>query len=219
MGISGARIVDGKQKKQLWKEVGIRDEHTEEDPHPVAEYLQEPKRNTKEQIILPSSEEIPGRNNSICSLDRIDKPPHYTKENIWWKNNTGDYEVETEDSKGHNHRTMSVYREHGVIPRENDRPWKQTLEEMFNRTARRIKIDDKVSDDLAIFVGLNQVPEHHHVVASDIDGGAGEALDDLKQLDNFALYDISDDYSFQDPDYVEIGDARGEIGLEPYIST
>ncbi|MBC5792936.1 MAG: hypothetical protein H8Z69_02735 [Nanohaloarchaea archaeon] len=220
MGAVGARKVDGKYRKQLWGQIGVEDEHTEEDPHPVAKYLEQAEA-VDRGYALPEAEEVlqPNqRDDYCCNADRIDKKPHSARERIWWRNNEGDYVVETVNMKGHEYRDMAVYRQHGVIPTENSE-WDEAVEHLFSRAALQVRNDPEVSNDLALFVGLNDIPNHHHIVVSDIDGGQGETLSDLEQIDNFALYDLSgDEYSIEKPDYFEIGDKRGEIGLEPYIT-
>lgn len=217
MGVTGARTVDAEQRKQLWEEVGIEDEHTDEEPHPAAEYLEKQDPDDEDGLKLPPAEHVLETGEYICNADRIDKKPHITNENIWWRNSKGDFVVETIEQKGHKYRDMAVYRDHGIMP-EPDRVWNQSMEQLFERAVSQIENDPEMSNDLALFIGLNNIPDHHHVVVSDIEAGTGEPLEDLRKLDNFALYDLSADYSIDEPEYFEIGDVRGERGLKPYIT-
>lgn len=153
-----------------------------------------------------------------CALCRIDKTPHVAGENIYWRDGDGNYVVEAANKKGHPVRNMMVYGDHGYLPTSSDLEFqdKDPFRRLFEVSASQVYNSDRIDDDQLIqTIGMNSVPGHLHVMASNLDVEDGDDTD--HQLTNsYIRWDLSDgDYSFENPDEVLIRDNIGEEVLDP----
>jgi len=153
-----------------------------------------------------------------CALCRIDKTPHTAGENIYWRDNAGNYVVEAANKKGHPVRNMMVFEDHGYLPASSDLEFREEdpFRRLFEISASQVYNSDKIDDEQLIqTIGMNSVPGHLHVMASNLDVQGRENTD--HQLTNsYIRWDLSDgDYSFEDPEEVLIRDNIGEELLDP----
>ncbi|QKQ98778.1 hypothetical protein GKQ38_04610 [Candidatus Nanohaloarchaea archaeon] len=152
-----------------------------------------------------------------CALCRIDKTPHTAGENIYWRDSDDNYVVEAANKKGHPVRNMMVYGDHGYFPTDADMEMQDEdpFRRLFEISASQVYHSEDIDDDQLIqTVGMNSVPGHAHVMASNLDIEADETTDHAL-TGSYIRWDLSDgDYSFENPDEVMIRDSIGREVLD-----
>lgn len=153
-----------------------------------------------------------------CALCRIDKTPHTAGENIYWRDSDGNFVVEAANKKGHPVRNMMVYGEHGYLPTQADLEVQDEdpFRRLFEVTAPQIYNSEQIDDNQLIqTIGMNSVPGHTHVMASNLETDDDEPTDH-HLTGSYVRWDLSDgEYSFENPDEVMIRDNIGREVLDP----
>jgi hypothetical protein len=153
-----------------------------------------------------------------CPLCRINKTPYSSQENIYWKDKDGNYIVEAANQKKHPVRNMMVYSEHGYLPGESDleAQEKDPFRRLFEITASQVYNSSKAYDNQLIqTIGMNSVPDHAHVMASNLEI-EGDEPTDHQLTGSYIRWDLSDgQYSFKNPDEILIRDNIGRQALYP----